>query len=67
MLEHESEDIEKYWLETGTAKFWFSELILKLFGGFDRRGLNFYELKSGKLLENHAVATWNLGTNSAFA
>jgi hypothetical protein len=30
-------------------------------------GLNFDEFKSGVLHEKHAVATWNLGTISAFA
>jgi hypothetical protein len=29
--------------------------------------LNFDEFKSGGLHEKHAVATWNLGTISAFA
>jgi hypothetical protein len=29
--------------------------------------LNFDEFKSGELHEKHAVATWNLGTISAFA
>jgi hypothetical protein len=29
--------------------------------------LNFDELKSGGLVEKHAVATWDLGTISAFA
>jgi hypothetical protein len=31
------------------------------------RKLNFDKFKSGGLHERHAVATWNLGTISAFA
>jgi hypothetical protein len=30
-------------------------------------GLNVEEFKSGRLHEKHAVATWKLGTVSAFA
>jgi hypothetical protein len=31
------------------------------------RGLNFDEFKSAALHEKHAIATWNLGTISAFS
>jgi hypothetical protein len=34
--------------------------------GFIRR-FNFDEMKWGRLLEKNTVATWNLGTVSAFA
>jgi hypothetical protein len=34
---------------------------------FKARVVNFYEIRSGVLHEKHAVATRNLGNNSAFA
>jgi hypothetical protein len=37
------------------------------FGILTARDRNFDEFKSGGLHEKHAVATWNLGTISAFA
>jgi hypothetical protein len=34
---------------------------------FTAKGFNFNEFMSGGLHKKHAVATWNLGTISAFA
>jgi hypothetical protein len=36
------------------------------FGGLTAMELNFDEFKSGELHEKHTVATWKLGTISAF-
>jgi hypothetical protein len=45
------------------SKFVFTYIILVIL----RRKCNFDEFKSGGLHEKHTVATWNLGTISAFA
>jgi hypothetical protein len=47
--------------------FRFSIILKKKLVALPARELNFDEFKSGGLHEKHAVATWNLGTISAFA
>jgi hypothetical protein len=57
-------------LRKGTRNFYFRfSIILKkiILVALTARELNFDEFKSGGLHEKHAVATWNMGTISAFA
>jgi hypothetical protein len=56
-------------LRQGSQNFDFIFSIIKkiILVALPARELNFNKFKSGELHEKHAVATWNLGTISAFA
>jgi hypothetical protein len=55
-------------LRQGPRNFDFRFSIIKeKLVALSARKLNFDKFKSGGLHEKHAVATWNLGTISAFA
>jgi hypothetical protein len=47
--------------------FKFSIILKKKLVALPAGELNFDKFKLGGLHEKHAVATWNLGTSSAFA
>jgi hypothetical protein len=57
-------------LKQGASEFLFQIYITlekKNVETLKARELNFDKFRSGELHERHAVATWNLGTISAFA